>query len=156
MRTKSAKLGGRLINWKMPAIITGTVLILILAVAIPLSIHIAKSAKMIRIVEAKMAKSVDEKLIPEGVTNIFPQGTAKVTCWLRWENGKIGSQLAAKWYFITDDIAIYDYRFTIPRKAGYGSVSLAMPGESTLPQGLYRVDLLMDNHRVKSVNFTVE
>jgi hypothetical protein len=109
----------------------------------------------ITLTSMKMAKSVDEQLMPVDVVNIFPSGTAKVYCWFSWKNAKKNITLAARWTFVTDDIDILDSSFTIPRKAGTGSVSISMPESKTLPSGEYRVDLMLGKRILRSLAFSV-
>jgi hypothetical protein len=110
----------------------------------------------INITDAKIVTGVDEKLMPVEVLDVFPKDTAKVSCWFKWQGAKVGTEITAKWYFITDDIHVLDYQFNIPRKEGSGSVSLAMPEGKALPSGLYRIDLVERKRVLKSLTFKVK
>ncbi len=110
----------------------------------------------ITITDAKIATGINEKLMPISVTDAFPSGTKTVFCWFQWKGAQIGTKITAGWYFITDDIHVLDYEFVIPRKEGFGSVSLSMPEEKTLPAGSYKVDLLVNTRKLKSLTFKVE
>ncbi|MFH1441691.1 MAG: hypothetical protein ABIH18_06625 [Candidatus Omnitrophota bacterium] len=110
----------------------------------------------LEITNAKIAAGIDEKLMPVKITDIFPQGTEKVYCWFEWKNAKINTPIAAKWYYVTDNIHILDYTFTIPRKKGTGSVSLSMPEGKTLPAGEYKLDLNKDKFTLKTLTFTIQ
>lgn len=108
------------------------------------------------ITDAKMVTAVDEYLMPVKITDIFPKDTTKVSCWVKWQDSKINAQLLAKWHYITDDIHILDYLFTIPKKEGMGSVTLSMPEGKKLPSGTYKVDLISDRRILKTLTFKVE
>jgi len=110
----------------------------------------------ITISDAKIVTGVDENLMPVQVTDTFPRGTSKVSCWFQWRNAKMNKQLLAKWHYVTDDVHILDYNFNIPKKDGSGSVALAMPEGKTLPVGSYKVGLYLDKRLLKSLNFKVE
>lgn len=110
----------------------------------------------IHLVDAKIATAVDENLMPLKVTDVFPKGTAKVSCWIKWRDTKINTQLVASWHYITDDIHILDYPFIIPKKEGMGSIVLAMPDGKNLPSGQYKVDLMLGKRILKSLKFRIE
>jgi len=110
----------------------------------------------IRVTDAKTATGVDEKLMPIKVMDVFPEGTRTVFCWFKWKNSEVNTAIVAKWYYVTDDIHVLNYTFRIPRKEGAGSVSLSMPEDKVLPSGSYRVDLVVDGHKLKSRTFKVE
>jgi hypothetical protein len=105
--------------------------------------------------DAKTAVGVDEKLVPILVTEVFPEGTSRVFCWFQWKEAKVGTQVTAKWHYVTDDIHVLDYTFNIPRKQASGSISLAMPDDKKLPVGTYRVDLTLGNRILKSLSFRI-
>ena len=109
----------------------------------------------IRIIDVKTATGIDAKYMPVNATKVFPSGTSRVFCWFSWNNAQKDLKILAKWYYLTDDLPVLDYTFTIPRKEGMGSVSLAMPEGKSLPPGLYRVSLEMDNRTLKMVTFKV-
>ncbi|MCX5698414.1 MAG: hypothetical protein NTX01_01805 [Candidatus Omnitrophica bacterium] len=119
------------------------------------SCTINRPGSAITITNTKIASGIDEKLMPIRATNIFPSGTTKVFCWLEWEKAKIGTKIVARWHFVTDNIHILDYEFTIPRKEGFGSVALAMPEKEKLPEGLYKIDLTIGKTVLKSLTFKV-
>lgn len=110
----------------------------------------------ITLLDVKTAKDVDKNLMPVSVTETFPEGTSKISCWFKWRNAKVNTQVLTKWHYVTDDIPVLDYTFSIPKKDGTGSVALVMPGGKKLPSGSYRIDLVVNNRILKSVNFTVE
>lgn len=115
-----------------------------------------KDSATIRITEIKMARGVDENLMPQTIVDIFPRGTSKVFCWFKWRNAKVNTVILAKWQYVTDDIPVLDNAIVIPRKEGMGSISLAMPEGKTLPSGIYRIDLLLEKKPLKSLSFKVE
>jgi hypothetical protein len=108
------------------------------------------------LVDAKIATAVDENLLPLKVTDIFPKDTNKVSCWIKWRDTKINTQLVASWHYITDDIHILDYSFIIPKREGMGSIVLAMPDGKNLPSGQYKVDLLLGKRVLKTLGFRIE
>ena len=110
----------------------------------------------IAIVDAKTVTAVDENLMPVKMIATFPEGTAKVSCWFKWRNAKVNTQVLTKWHYVTDDIPILDYTFNIPKKDGSGMVALTMPGGKKLPSGSYKVDLIVNNRILKSLKFSVE
>lgn len=110
----------------------------------------------ITISDAKTAASVDENLMPVNVTDKFPQGTSKISCWFKWRDTKVNTQVLTRWHYVTDDIPVLDYQFNIPKKDGAGSVALTMPGGKKLPSGSYKVDLIVNNRILRSLKFTVE
>jgi len=110
----------------------------------------------IALTDAKIVTTVDEKLMPVKVTDTFPRGTQKVSCWFAWKNAKINTQLVARWHFTTDDIHILDYDFNIPKKEGAGSVMLSMPDDKILPSGQYRIDLSLGKKVLKRLTFRIE
>lgn len=113
-------------------------------------------ADSIHLVDAKIATAVDENLLPLKITDIFPKGTNKVSCWIKWQDTKINTQLVASWHYITDDIHILDYSFIIPKREGMGSIVLAMPDGKNLPSGQYKVDLLLGKRILKTLRFRIE
>lgn len=139
---------------KMPVIISMTAVVL-LVLALSSSFYIANRIGF-HITDVKMANAIDDKLMPVGIMTNFPKGTSKVECWFSWENAKIGTGISAKWRFLTDDIAIFDHKFAIPRKSGHGSVRLMMPEGKTLPSGKYRTDLFLDKRLLRSITFNVD
>jgi len=110
----------------------------------------------INLTDAQIVTAVDEKLMPVQIRDIFPRGTSKVSCWMQWRNAKINTQLVAKWHYVTDDIRILDYNFTIPKKDGTGSVNLSMPSDKPLPSGQYRLDIVLGRRVLKSLTFRIE
>lgn len=108
------------------------------------------------IADAKIVNAVDENLMPVKIMDIFPKATSKISCWIKWQNAKINTQILAKWHYVTDDIPILDYVFNIPKKDGMGSVTLSMPSGKNLPSGLYRINLVSGKHILKSLTFKVE
>ena len=110
----------------------------------------------IHLVDAKIATAVDENLMPLKVTDNFPKGTAKVSCWIKWRDTKINTELVASWHYITDDIHVLDYPFIIPKKEGTGSIVLAMPDGKNLPSGEYKVDLILGKRVLKRLIFRIE
>ena len=113
-------------------------------------------ASGIHLIDAKIATAVDENLMPLEVTDNFPKGTAKVSCWIKWADTKINTELVASWHYITDDIHVLDYSFIIPKREGTGSIVLSMPNGKNLPSGKYKVDLIMGKSVLKSLKFRIE
>ncbi|MFH0764366.1 MAG: hypothetical protein V1927_05130 [Candidatus Omnitrophota bacterium] len=124
------------------------------AVILLSSCSVQQNAK-IRILDAKTSVSVDDKYMPVQVANVFPAGTSKVFLWFSWADARKDIKIMAKWRYVTDDMPVLDYAFAIPRKTGTGSVSLSMPEGKTLPAGLYRVTLELDNQSLRSLTFKV-
>lgn len=110
----------------------------------------------IHLVDAKTAVSVDENLMPVEITDAFPAGTSRVSCWIKWRDTKINTQLMTSWHYITDDVHILDYSFVIPRKEGAGSIVLSMPDGKNLPSGQYKVDILSGKRVLKSLKFRID
>ena len=110
----------------------------------------------IHLVDAKMANAVDENLMPVKIMDVFPKSTSKVSCWIKWEDAKINTQVLASWHYLTDDIHILDYTLNIPKKEGTGSVTLAMPDGKNLPSGSYKIDLILGKRVLRSLEFKVE
>ena len=108
------------------------------------------------LLDAKTAASVNEDLLPVDVSGVFPLGTRSVSCWIKWKNARINTQVLSKWHYITDDIPILDHVFIIPKKEGAGSVTLTMPEGKSLPAGSYKIDLTCNNRLLRSVKFKVE
>ena len=117
---------------------------------------ISCTSNLITITDAKTAGGIDDRFMPVQATNVFPTGTKNVYCWFQWRNAKVGTKLVAKWHYITDNIHILDYGFTIPRSEGSGGISLSMPEEKTLPAGLYKVDLTLGKYKLKTLSFRVQ
>lgn len=129
------------------------ILVFFACVGVFLSIGLIRE---VRIVDAKMATALDEKLMPVKAADNFPRGTSQVYCWLQWKNSKPKIEVTARWYYVTDDIHILDYKFKIPRKQGSGGVLLSMPKGKVFPEGEYRVDLVRGWHLLKTLTFKVE
>ncbi len=134
----------------------GFILIALLALSVALGGCDIFSAGKIRIVDIKMAESIDANLMPVDPANTFPKGTSKIYCWFKWKDAEVNSQMMAKWHYVTENINILSYPVTIPRRSGTGSVALTMPKGKILPNGSYRVDLVLDNRKLKSCKFKVE
>ena len=109
----------------------------------------------VHIIDIKTATSVDSNLAPVQVTETFPEGTTKVFCWFKWKDSPTGTQLTAKWDYVSEKIHVMDYSFSIPRRNGMGGVLLTMPKGKTLPTGSYRITLWDGKQSVKSVPFEV-
>ena len=112
--------------------------------------------KAINIIDAKTAKGMDDKLMPKDVTSVFVHDTTMVYCWFKWNSAEDGAKITAKWFYVTDNIHIMDYTFSVLRKEGTGGVSLTMPAGKTLPTGLYRVELVSDGKALKSLSFKIQ
>ena len=110
----------------------------------------------IGIVDAKIVTAVDERLMPVKVTDVFPKGTATVSCWIRWKNASINTEIVARWHYVTDDIHILDYTLVIPKREGTGSVMLTMPNGKELPSGDYKLELFSGKRLLRSLTFKVE
>jgi hypothetical protein len=93
--------------------------------------------------------------MPVGVTEVFPAGTTQAFCWFEWKNARLGTKIIARWHFVTGDINILNYEFTIPKKEGSGGVSFVMPEGKQLPEGLYKIDLSTEEGVLKSLTFKV-
>jgi len=129
---------------------------LVLLMAFILSACSLQRNATINVTDIKTATGIDKKLMPLGVTSVFPDGTQKVFCWFTWKDTKVDTTVTARWYFLTDNLHILDYNFTIPRKEGAGSVSLAMPEGKKLPVGEYKIDLSLGKQTLKSAIFKVQ
>jgi hypothetical protein len=110
----------------------------------------------VHLTDAAMVTAVDDNLMPIRITDIFPGGTSKVSCWIKWRDTRINTQITASWHYLTDDIHILDYQFSIPKKEGSGGLALSMPDGKNLPKGSYKVDLLAGGRLLRSLKFTVE
>lgn len=130
-------------------------ILFVIAILIPLTSCAKRTENDIRIISAKMAKGINEKYMPVDAANVFPEGTIKAYCWFSWKDAEKNMEILAKWHYITDDIPIVEYSFTIPRKEGIGSVSLSMPEGKILPPGLYRVELKYGARTLKTLTFKV-
>lgn len=108
------------------------------------------------ITNAQIASGINEKLMPVEIIDIFPAETSKVYCWFEWKNAEINTSITTKWYYITDNIHILDYAFSIPRKEGTGSVSLSMPEGKKLPVGEYKLEFKKDETTLKTIAFNVK
>jgi len=130
-------------------------LIIILSIA---TLHACsfQQAGKISLVDAKIASGIDERLMPVGASDIFPEGTSKVSCWIRWKDALLNTQLVIKWHYVTDDVHISDYSLTIPKKEGSGSIDFRMSTEKGLPAGLYRVDICLGKRVLRSLTFTIQ
>lgn len=107
--------------------------------------------------EAKIVTGVDKDMSPLKVTSFFPKNTSKVSAWISWRNAKINTQLLVKWYYVTDDVPIYDYNLNIPKREGVANVVLSMPEGKNLPSGLYKVDIFSGKKRLtKTLSFEIE
>jgi hypothetical protein len=93
--------------------------------------------------DAKIVTGVDKQMLPLKVTNFFPKNTSKVSAWISWRNARINTQILVKWYYVTDDVPIYDYSLNIPKREGIANVVLSMPEGKTLPTGSYKVMILL-------------
>ncbi len=129
---------------------------ILILLSIPAISSLKKSSGIV-IREAKTVTGVDKEMRPLKVTNYFPKDTMKVCAWIRWSNAKINSQILVKWYYVTDDVPIYDYTLNIPKKDGIANVILAMPQGKTLPAGTYKVMLLSGKKPlIKPLIFEIE
>ena len=110
----------------------------------------------LKIIDIKMASAINEKLAPVNPANSFPNSISRVYCWFSWRNAAANMQLMAKWHYTSENINILNYPFNIPSQDGSGSVVLAMPEGQTLPSGSYKIDLIINNHIMKSCEFRIE
>lgn len=132
------------------------VLVLLIMLTFVLSSCSFQQTAPVNITDTKTALGINDKLMPVGITNVFPDGTQKVFCWFQWKDTAVNTIVMARWYFVTDNIHILDYNFTIPRKQGSGSVSLTMPEGKKLPAGQYRIDLNFEKQTLKSTTFKIQ
>jgi hypothetical protein len=130
--------------------------VLCLLAAVLLSACSLQQEGKFRLTDAKIVTAVDEKLLPVKITNVFPEGTQKVSCWFQWRNAKVNTPLTASWYYTTDNIHILAYVFNLPRTEGSGSVILSMPEGKELPSGSYSINLAAGKDSLKSLTFKVE
>lgn len=115
-----------------------------------------KKLPRFRITDAKMALTVDaERRRPVKITSEFPAGTQTVHCWFAWKDAEPDLPMVARWSYETDHRRIFDSSFALPRLSDRGVVSLHMPQGQSFPPGVYRVDLIVQDHVVKSLWFTV-
>jgi len=110
----------------------------------------------VHITDIKMAASLDANLAPVQVMDTFPAGTRKVSCWFKWKDSPVGTQLVAKWDYLTEKIHILDHDFAIPRRNGMGGILLTQPEGKTLPSGSYKLTLLNGKRAIKSISFEIE
>jgi len=107
--------------------------------------------------EAKIVTGVDKEMSPLKVTNFFPKNTSKVSARISWKNAKINTQILVKWYYITDDVPIYDYSLNIPKREGIANVVLSLPEGKILPSGLYKVTILLGKKQLtKPLTFEIQ
>ena len=107
--------------------------------------------------DAKIVTGVDKQMLPLKVTNFFPKNTSKVSAWISWRNARINTQILVKWYYVTDDVPIYDYSLNIPKREGIANVVLSMPEGKTLPTGSYKVTILLEKKQLtKPLVFEIE
>ncbi len=114
-----------------------------------------KAANKVHFTDVRVAAAVDENMAPVNVTT-FPQGTTKVFCWFQWQDSEVNTQIVAKWDYVTDQIHILDYTFSIPRRSGMGSISLSMPEGKVMPSGEYLVTLMLEKQTLKSLTFEIQ
>jgi len=129
--------------------------LLVVAVVFTLGTYFVRPSKNFKLIAATMAKEVNDKFRPQGITGVFPAETATVYCWFEWMDAKLDTSIMASWHYTTDDIHILDYSFNIPRKGGSGSVSLSMPPGKILPAGAYRIDLKHASRVLKMLTFRI-
>jgi len=135
---------------------TATFLIIFFTLALFWILNLNRPGE-ITIQEAKMVTGVDKEMVPLKVTSFFPKNTSKVSAWINWKNAKINTQLLVKWYYVTDDVPIYDYNLNIPKREGIANVVLSMPEGKNLPSGLYKVSIFSGKKRpAKTLSFEIE
>lgn len=133
--------------------VLGSILILLFA----FFINSLKKQRDIIIQEAKIVTGVDKDMVPLKVTNFFPKNTSKVSAWISWKNAKINTQILVKWYYLTDDLPIYDYSLNIPKRKGIANVVLSMPEGKILPSGLYKVTIALGKKQLtKPLTFEIQ
>jgi len=142
---KLYQLAGEIMRYKKTLIIT----VVIIAAASALLFLSFGRPRDIVIQEAKMVTGVDKSMSPLKVTNLFPKDTAKVCAWIRWKNALVNTQVLVKWYFVSDDVPIYDYNLNIPKKDGIANVVLSMPEGKTLPSGSYKVTIFSGKNQLR-------
>lgn len=138
-------------------IITIILIAIILALSLFWILSLSQQRNII-IQEAKMVTGVDKDMTPLKVTDSFPKNTPKVSTWISWKNAKINSQLLVRWYYVTDDVPIYDYNLNIPKKDGVANVIISMPEGKNLPSGLYKVSIFATGKKrpIKILSFKIE
>jgi hypothetical protein len=145
------KEGGR-----FSSLIKSGILIFILILFV-LFIYNMTSRRDIIIQDAKIVTGVDKNMLPIKATSFFPKNTSKVCAWINWKNAKINTQILVKWYYITDDVPIYDYSLNIPKREGIANVILSSPEGKTLPSGLYKVTILLGKQQLtKPLKFEIQ
>ncbi len=114
-----------------------------------------KAANKVHFTDVRIATAVDANVAPVNVTS-FPQGTIKVFCWFQWQDSEVNTPIVAKWDYVTDQIHILDYTFSIPRRSGMGSISLSMPEGKVMPSGEYQLTLMLGKQTLKSLTFEIK
>ena len=134
-----------------------TVILVSIFLLVALFLHNLNKHRGIIIQEARIVTGVDKDLQPLKTTSLFPKNTSKVSAWISWQNAKINTQILVKWYYVTDDVPIYDYDLNIPKKDGTANVVLSMPEGKTLPSGSYKVTILLGKKRLtKPLTFEIQ
>jgi hypothetical protein len=133
-----------------------TILILTVAAFAAIPACSVMEAPKVRLLDAKMASAVDANFMPVGVTGSFPASTERVTCWIKWKDARVNTEIVAKWHYLTDDVHIVDYPFNIPKREGSGGITINMPGGKKFPAGSYKVDLSLEGRLLKTLEFRVE
>ncbi len=122
----------------------------------PMAVTTMAQEEIFRLASAQMALGADEFRNPVDVTTVFPAGTEKVYCAFSWENAEPNLQVAARWYYTSEDIHILDSSFTLTRRSEKGVTTLTMPKGKTLPPGKYRLDFEIKGKKVHTVDFSVQ
>lgn len=107
--------------------------------------------------EVKIISGVNSRMAPIKTTDTFPKNTPKICVWIKWRHAKINTQILVKWFYLTDDLPIYNYKLNIPKREGIANVALAMPKGKFLPSGSYSVTLLSEKRKLtKPLTFEIQ
>jgi len=103
--------------------------------------------------EAVLCEGVDENNQPEGVTNTFPPGTAKLGLYLRIVDAPANTELMLKWY---RGQRLLDRRMVLVAGDRQLITYIYAASTESLRAGGYTVEILENGDLVARMPFTVQ
>jgi len=88
-------------------------------------------------------------------TSSFTSSTAEIYATFDIDGYDIGTEVVGQWYYVTDDMMITDVSLVTEYENQYAYFSLTRPFAGW-PLGQYRVDILINDDVVDSVDFVIE
>ena len=111
-------------------------------------------ATTLKITDIKMARGVDEKGLPVGVTIVFPPDSEAIYSWFSYKFAPPNTILKGSWYY--EGKLIADSVVELKESSDIGFFRIRRTTEKLLATGNYRVDISIGNKVLESASFSIQ